>query len=343
MNLHPIQPHLLRSKIFYVLFLGVTFLLTALLYFFARQRSLAVALFVVVNVGQAHYLMAYGPTLRKLFLLPRAQCAQRITLWLAAGALYFVIFYTSGLPFAWAIFSILIITSFHFARDYAFFYHAFRSSFSAPRRPRLPTIFLGTAYISFLFLLFYYFPYKVGQLYLDPLPPLLFGILGAVGLAGALVSGYRLLPDNILSTAKRAFAHAFLFAVPAVGASISNFFYDIDPLDYVYLIVLWHFVLWLAFTSIKILSSTTTKSGATGATRHIPDKQALRFFAHAILVHTLIFSAALFFFRSGGWSSFSAFADKSFLWGLYGYPFWSFLHIVLTSFPAPAKKVAVSI
>lgn len=322
----------------YMGFLVATFFATLAIYIPSRNISWAVALFVVVNVGNAHYIMAYLANITIWQQLPSKICRSRLCLWITLATIYLFIFYISGLPFAWAIFSILLITSFHFFRDYAFFYYQISSAVTQDQRPLYLTIALTGAYLSFLFLQLHAFPQLIGMLLLNPIPSFVFGTLGYLSILVALISGYRYIFNVYDMTPLRFFS---FFIIAIIGFAIGQTSLELfNPIDYVYVLVLWHFVMWFALSVYK----TWYRQPAYHTDSFFERIMSWQFDTKSFLIvslmsHIIVFLPPLLLFEQGIWHSFSKISYTNPIWGLYGYPFWSFLHITFTSFRRVASIV----
>lgn len=332
-----------RAQVVYFGFLLLTLAVTLLIYGAARQWSFAAVFFVVINIGNAHYIMAYLASARHWQKLSPSIIGKRLALWFGASALYFIAFYSLGLPFAWALLSVLVIATHHFFRDYAFFYHQFSSSFIRQERPFLLTLFLGSLYIAFLFLTLYYFPEKIRILFAGPIPQLFFGVFGLAASLAAIVSGYYLFFQRF-SYSPRHFAAAF--ALPYGSLGIAGALGSMNPIDLVYILVLWHYILWLGFTFVKVAhrsrfssSNALSEKGLIAFATQSSWSRIYPLLLNASITHILIFLLPLLLLLLGFWNSFPELARQSFVWGLYGYPFWSFLHIVFTAFPHSQKAL----
>lgn len=315
----------------YTGFLVVTFFLTLAIYIPSRNISWAVALFVVVNMGNAHYIMAYFANIRTWQQLSEKIRRNRLCLWIMLATIYLFIFYLSGLPFAWAIFSILLITSFHFFRDYAFFYYQISSVSAKDQRPLYLTIALTGAYLSLLFLQLYTFPQLIGTLLLNPISPLVFGMLGYLGILVALIGGYLYISHVYGMTPLRFFSFLTMATMGFIigQASLELF----NPIDYVYVLVLWHFVMWLALSVYKTWHRQSLYHTDSFFERiRLWQSNTKTFLIVAFISHIIVFLPPLLLLEQGIWHSFSEISYANPIWGLYGYPFWSFLHIVFTSF-----------
>jgi hypothetical protein len=123
----------LRDEKFFI-FLTATFLVANLIYWSGRAVSLSLALFLVINIGNAHYLAAftYGFKAWKDFAF--ADILKKLLLLALAAIGYWLIFYYSRLGFGWAILSILIMAIFHIVRDYPVFYFGLISDVRAQTR-----------------------------------------------------------------------------------------------------------------------------------------------------------------------------------------------------------------
>lgn len=304
----------LSTQIVYFGFLLFTLAATLLIYGLARQWSLSMMFFVVINIGSAHYIMTYISLRKSWFALPAGALKKRVAIWLAASAAFGALFYLSGHPLAFplALLAILVISVPHFFRDYAFFYNQFDSSYTQGNRSFFLTLFLSSAYLAFLFLLLFYFPEKIPVLFAAPLSTLFFGLTGALSMLIALGSGLILFRSLAVSPR---FAGAF--ALPYGGIGAAGILGNMNPIDIVYILVLWHYLLWLGFTLIKMVDRGEWQP----------------FAGQTALVHGAVFGSGLALLGLGAWNSFPELVKQSFVWGLYGFPLWTFMHIAFTAFP----------
>lgn len=325
----------------YIFFLSITLLATLAIYGGARLRSWPVVLFVVINIGNAHYLMAYLASLRRWRSLPQSTLLRRLALWLGASALYFLIFYASGIPFGWAVLSILVLAVIHAFRDYAFFYRRLDSAAGSNLRPITLTSFLSATFLSVLFLALYWFPEKKAFLFFEPLPTALFALAAALSGVVALVCGYRLLQRSL---AYRRTLFLSFIAMPSLSGAFAKSLGAINPIDYAFPLTLWHYLLWLAYTFLTVTRTEREQTSAGPDDGRFSNILALnskgmpQFLISTALIHAAVFLAAISALWWGHWRSFPEFAYGSFLWGFYGYPFWSFLHIAFSMFRPPELR-----
>ncbi len=295
----------------YLIFLSASLVATLVLYSIARSISGLVALFLVITIGNAHYILAYLANMKRWRQLPASMRKKRLLIWLAIGLLYTIIFYALKISFAWTLFSIIVIAAVHILRDYGFFFSQIISG--RGERSLALTVFLSGIYLGFLFLILAVNPDKIPFLFLYHLPINLFYIGLGISIGGILIGGY--------SVARRLL---FLLILPIIGLL---FLQQINPVDYVYSFVLWHFILWLFFTYQK------TSHAAVGLFQN-----RKKFLLISSVIHILGFAVPFMLLKLDFWSSFSELAYGSLIFGLYGYPLWSFLHISFTSF-RPVTKI----
>ncbi len=321
----------------YIFFLSITLLATLAIYGGARLGSMSAVLFVVVNIGNAHYLMAYLASIRRWRLLSRPVLLRRLMLWLGASALYFLIFYASGIPFGWTVLSILILAVVHNFRDYAFFYHRLSSPSGSNPRPLALTYFLSAAFLTILFLALSWFPEKKSLFFFEPIPDPLFIFGAALSGAVAVACGYRLLRQFFLH--RQTLLPSAFIIIPSLSGAFAGSLGAINLIDYVFPLTLWHYLLWLAYTFLTLRRTEKERMSAKPDEGRFAKVFALnssgmpQLLISTVLIHTAVFLAAMGALWLGHWKSFPEFAYNSFLWGFYGYPFWSFLHIAFSVFP----------
>jgi uncharacterized membrane protein YfcA len=134
--------------------------------------------------------------------------------------------------------------------------------------------------------------------------------------------------------------HANLVTVFAAGGlilaiAVAAVYFDPHPADLVYIVVLWHFTMWLAYTLFK-------KKSVVNRIGHKEQKISYMDSIHGfivilVVIHATIFIGAFGAIYAGYWQNIDDMAFDSIIWGLYGYPLWSFSHIAFSAIPRPRK------
>lgn len=326
----------------YILFLLATFSFSALLYFGIKATwGIAAALLAVFLLGQGHYAMAYlwsVPAYRTAAVPHRSRNLAVFSILALAALLAFYI--VPFLPFAYAVLFVIVLGVFHNFRDYEFFFRQMMSGYRDARRsPSLTFILSG------LFLLVYF-----GTLFADPahgmevfggaIPREVFaaGVAFAFALLGTglilFVRGKGFAP--LLADAGIARSFAFFLPAPLVGLLARS-----DPADLAYLFTAWHFALWLGYIPMKVhyesardASRQEEKSaGMLDAILRYWRRDIFRFAVVTLGLYAILIALPLAFWYAGWFRAAADFIRGSFFWGISGFIFFSFSHIVFTALP----------
>lgn len=306
----------------YLFLLASTFCVSALLYFGARGLwGVPAALFLAFSTSLSHYALAYLWSVPSYARWPKKFIARNMIFFSSVLALFVALVYWPGVvSFSDALLFVVVISIVHNSRDYAFFFRQIASGFTDGRRSFVLTSFFSALSFLVIFGVLLAVPSKSGfQLILfspQIVVPLL--VLSAAWLAWSLVmlartkgfSGEELLPVRYTLP---------IFLVPFALYAVGN----VTALDLFYFFVIWHYILWYGYTLSKLSNtggSPTRFLGLVAATNAV-----------FIVPFFLLLSA-------GAWTDLPTAIRESFLWGLSGFVFFSFGHILFSVLPRYAVR-----
>ncbi len=299
-------------------------------------------LFLAAAFSQSHYIASYFFGAQSWKLLPSRERYHRVALFGGVSFLYFLLFYYPGvIGFEWTLFIIVLVGFLHCMRDYGFFYEQLTSDFRSYARPLWPTVILTLGYCGIFLSYFSLNPAGVYMFRGDPI--YLSPIVGEATFFlffAAIVAYFGFVRKSANQGYSKYFWIVLLlpvgfFLVLVLTPVLSRF---IELIEFIYFILIWHYVLWYVYTWLKVKKEGSRMARISAETA--VDKVVLWW--RETPMHYVIATGALnvvvvapfFILLAGGfWANFAEGAAQSFLWGLYGYPFWAFAHIVFNAFP----------
>lgn len=336
---HPISP--MPSLMFFV----ATFAITAVSYFGLKMLfGQGAALLFAFMLGQGHYVMAYlwsVPAYRRMTPVERAR---NLSIFAFLTALFFAaVFWFRWVSFPLALFSVIFIAVFHNFRDYEFFYRQFIRDFSGGFRRLAVTVFFSSAFLIVFSLNLLLQPGGSRVIFAGDLPAVLVQILFIAAVVGFVLSGLRLaLPAA--RAIRSGFRPAAAIAFPAGGllAAIAA----LDPVDLVYFFTVWHFVLWLVFVGFQTAGRRQTGhpgGRGSGIVVYQWRESTLGYFLVTAVVYAVILGGFVAVWGLASPRDLDRIITESFFWGLPGFVFFSFAHILFSALPHPRRTGAAAV
>lgn len=317
------------------------FVVSYVFYFVALPLVLAILLYAVVNsywgfpgvilgatlLGLPHYVLGYWFRLSALKRTHRQYSFFKTRVLAFLGALVFILllYFFPDQSGAWPVLLLTFTFPFHGTRDFAFFWHQWSSNFS---RFRYNTTFAAASGLSFLGLLSPYLFSKIvvfGAVFSLPaaLKPVLF--LAMFIMWFVYFSGLKLPLSYVFSL-------SLLIGAGVWGGSLALSrllsFYGA-----LYILAYFHFIVWLIYTYLKTHRFENSLLPADSFWVRLSlyfRSNIFKLSALAVGIHAFF---AILLVVLYNWSdlSFHSFAMENFLFGLYGFPFWTIVHIVFSS------------
>lgn len=297
--------------------------------------------------------MAYLWSVPTYIRMPSSLRRVSLGAWGAAVAFFFcAVFLWRIIPLYIAVLFLLIITSFHFFRDYEFFYRQLISGLRDRRRTLSLTCMLTGFYLMVVFGAILFDLEKTRSLFGAPLAPSLARAVFWGSAALFALSGVFLMRDKKRRMRLRALlrepAQAAVLVASVAALSLLS---RLSTLDLFVLFAAWHYSLWLAFTA-RMISAAAGWQAATALSTHETQrtlgivldywKRDMRsFFVLTAAFYAVLLAVYYLSYLFDLTPAIAAARHQSFFWGVGGYVFFSIAHILFTALPRPAPAPAV--